>query len=112
MNDYIYYGWVDYQNQKYIVTKYPIINIMNTMFVTTYVIDTYLYIGDQQSTRYIESHLLDKDRQFNNGDKVGMITLDHRKAVEFVERKKKGRESYLLNELQKIKESTIEDCGE
>ena len=111
MNNYIYYGWVDYKNNRYLVNKYPIVEKQNITGIETYVVDNFLYIGDHQSTRYIESHLLDKDRQFKD-DKVGMLTLDYNNALNFVKRKKLGRESYLLNELQKIEEAKIETCGE
>ena len=111
MNNYIYYGWVDYKNNRYLVNKYPIVEKQNITGIITYVVDQYLVVGDHQSTRYIESHLLDKDRQFKD-DKVGMLTLDYNNALNFVKRKKLGRESYLLNELQKIEEAKIETCGE
>lgn len=111
MNNYIYYGWVDYKNNRYLVNKYPIIDKLNITGIETYKVDQYLVVGDHESTQYIESHLLDKDRQFKE-DKVGMLTLDYNNALNFVKRKKLGRESYLLNELQKIEEAKIEDCGE
>lgn len=111
MNNYIYYGWVDYKNNRYLVNKYPIIDTLNITGIETYKVDQSLYIGDHESTQYIESHLLDKDRQFKE-DKVGMLTLNYNNALNFVKRKKLGRESYLFNELQKIQEAKIEDCGE
>ena len=109
--NYIYYGWVDYKNNRYLVNKYPIVEKQNITGIKTYVVDQYLVVGDHNSTRYIESHLLDKDLQFKE-DRVGMLTLDYNNALNFVKRKKLGRESYLLNELQKIEEAKIEDCGE
>lgn len=111
MNNYIYYGWVDYKNNRYLVNKYPIVEKQNITGIKTYVVDQYLVVGDHNSTRYIESHLLDKDLQFKE-DRVGMLTLDYNNALNFVKRKKLGRESYLLSELQKIEEAKIEDCGE
>lgn len=107
--EYIYYGWVDYKNNKYLVNKYPIVEKQTIIGVKTYVVDQFLYIGNHNSTRYIESHLLDKERQFKE-DKIGMMTLDYNSALNFVKKKKLERESYLLDELQKIQEAKIEDC--
>ena len=112
MIEYLYYGWVDYENSRYLVSKYPIIEKQNLLGNDVYVVDVPLYVGDHYSTNHIEKQQLNRDLQFKNGDKVGMMSLDYLKAFKFVTRKKLGRESYLMDELQKIQEAKIEDCGE
>ena len=108
---YIYYGWVSPQDAKYSISKYPIVEKQNITGIKTYVVDNYLVIGQHHSTRYIEEHYLDTEIKLNY-ERVGLISLDYVKALKWVREQKLNMESKLIDELQKIQEAKIEDCGE
>ena len=109
---FIYYGWVDYKNNRYLVNGYPIVETQDITGIKTYVVDNYLVVGEHHSTRYIEQHYIDSEIILNKGDRVGMMTLDHTKALKWVKEKKLEKESYLLDEVEKIQCAKIDDCGE
>ena len=106
MNNYVYQGWVDHKNCNYSVHRYPIVEKQNITGIEAYVVDNYLVVGQHHSTRYIEEHYLDREIELS-GDRVGLMSLDCDKAFEWVKEKKLKRESYLLDELEKIKATKI-----
>ena len=108
---YIYYGWVSPQDAKYSVNRYPIIQEQDITGIKSYVVDNYLVVGQHHSTRYIEEHYLNSEIKLNY-ERVGLMSLNHAKALNWVKEQKLKLESKLLDDLQKIQEAKIEDCGE
>jgi hypothetical protein len=108
---YIYYGWVDNIEYKYGVYKYPIIEEKTIIGIHSYVVDQYLVTGQYQSTRYIEDPHLDRILNVRDGVS-GMMSLDHNKVLEWVKEEKMKKETELLNAVEKIQCTKIDNCGE
>ena len=112
MQKYIYYGWVNEKEFKYSVSKFPIIEEQTYTGIKTYLVDNYLVVGDHNSTRYIEEdYHMNKELRFRTNC-VGFMSLDNKKVLEWVKKQKMQKETRLLNDLEKIQEAKIDNCGE